>query len=99
MIVWIRAAFGPPMNWGAGVALAVVRSIRSPRRLSTTQEVEDFEQELVDQYALAMAASGITDHHVSNQRMVLFEFIRFLSRPLWTTESADADRYLVWRAR
>jgi len=96
MIVWIRAAFGPPMNWGAGVALAVVRSIRSPRRLSTAQEVEDFEQELVDQYALVMAVSGVIDHHVSHQRTVMFEFIRFLGRPVWTAESADADQYLVW---
>jgi len=84
------------MKWGAVVALAVVRSIRSPRQLVTAQEVEDFEQELVDQYALAMAGSGITDRHVSHQRAVLFEFIRFLNRPVWTAESADADRYLVW---
>jgi len=78
------------------MALAVVRSIRSPRRLSTAQEVEDFEQELLDQYALAMAAAGITDRHVGQQRAVLFDFIRFLDRPIWTAEPADADRYLVW---
>lgn len=78
------------------MALAVVRSIRSPRTLSTAQEFDDFEQELVDQYALAMAASGVGDHHVSTQRGVLFEFIRFLGRPVWTVEAADADRYLVW---
>jgi hypothetical protein len=40
------------------VGLAVVRSIRSPRQLGSQQEIEDFEQELVDQYALAMAATG-----------------------------------------
>jgi site-specific recombinase XerD len=78
------------------VALAVVRSIRSPRQLVTMQEVEDFEQELVDQYALAMAASGISDDHISHQRAVLFDFIRFLGRPVWTAETGDADRYLVW---
>lgn len=84
------------MNWSAGVELAVVRTIRSPRQLATAQEIEDFEQELVDQYALAMAAAGITDRHVSNQRTVLFEFIGFLGRPVWTAESTDADRYLLW---
>jgi site-specific recombinase XerD len=78
------------------VALAVVRSLRSPRRLSTAQEFEDFEQELVDQYALAMAASGVSDDHVSGHRTVLFEFIRFLGRPVWTAETDDADRYLAW---
>lgn len=76
--------------------LAVVRTIRSPRTLGTAQELEDFEQELVDQYALAMAASGVGDDHVSAQRAVLFEFIRFLGRPVWTVETADADRFLLW---
>lgn len=78
------------------MGLAVVRSIRSPRQLGSQQEVEDFEQELVDQYALAMAAAGITDHHISHQRSTLFDFIRHLGRPVWTAESADADRYLAW---
>ena len=77
------------------MGLAVVRSIRSPRQVSSQQEIEDFEQELVDQYALAMAAAGITDHHISHQRSVLFDFIRHLGRPIWTAESADADRYLA----
>src|SRR5690242_3277345 len=42
-----------------------------------------------------MAAAGITDHHISHQRSTLFDFIRYLGRPVWTAESADADRYLV----
>ncbi|MGI5215110.1 tyrosine-type recombinase/integrase [Plantactinospora sp. CA-290183] len=78
------------------MALAVVRSIRSPRELATAQEVEDFEQELLDQYALAMSASGVGDEQVAGQRATLFEFIRFLQRPVWTAEASDADRYLAW---
>jgi site-specific recombinase XerD len=78
------------------VGLAVVRSLRSPRQLRTAQEVEDFEKELVDQYALAMVGGGVSDGTVAGQRAVLFEFIRFLGRPVWTAEAADADRYLVW---
>ena len=78
------------------MALAVVRSIRSPRTLVTVQDAEDFEQELVDQYALAMSASGVGDEHVSSHRATLFEFIRFLGRPLWTAEASDADQYLAW---
>ena len=33
----------------------MVRSLETPRRLSTVEEVTDFEQELVDQYLLALA--------------------------------------------
>jgi site-specific recombinase XerD len=77
------------------VGLAVVRSIDAPRRLGTASELEDFEQELVDQYALASAGAGITDRQVGKERYVLFEFIRFLGRPVWTCQPGDADRYLV----
>jgi site-specific recombinase XerD len=78
------------------VGLAVVRSLGAPRQLRTAQEADDFEQELVDQYALAMAGSGITDAHVAAERAVVFEFIRFLGRPVWTAQPADADRFLDW---
>lgn len=74
------------------MGLAVVRSIRSPSRLSSAQEIEDFEQELVDQYALACAASGVTDRYVSAQRGVLFKFIRLLGRPVREAQEEDADR-------
>ncbi len=40
------------------MSLAVVRSIDSPRRLSTADEVEGFELEMVGQYALAIVAAG-----------------------------------------
>lgn len=56
------------------MGLAVVRSIDAPRRLRTAAEIEDFEQELVDQYALASAGAGITDRHVAKERYVLFGF-------------------------
>jgi site-specific recombinase XerD len=78
------------------VTLAVVRSLGTTRRLRSPQELEDFEQELVDQYALAMAAAGTSDRHVAADRSVLFEFVRFLGRPVWTTGPEDADRYLAY---
>ena len=60
------------------MTLAAVRSIASAgERLRTAQDVEDFEQEIVDQYALAMAAAGLTDAHVSQTRAVVIEFARF----------------------
>jgi len=45
-----------------------VRDIRSPRRLRTAADAEDFEQEIIDQYALSMAALGITDGHIAVSR-------------------------------
>lgn len=77
------------------MALAVVRSLRSAGRLRTPEEFEDFEQELIDQYALAMVGAGVTDKYVSTERAAVFEFVRFLGRPVWTAEPDDADRFLA----
>lgn len=46
------------------MGLAVVRSLSTAKRFQSPQMLEDFEQELVDQYALAMSAAGITDRYV-----------------------------------
>jgi site-specific recombinase XerD len=77
------------------VTLAVVRNLGSPRRLDGVEEIEDFEQELVDQYALSMVGAGIGDAQVATDRTTLFKFIEFLGRPVWTAQPADADRYLA----
>ena len=58
------------------MTLAVIRSIDAPRRLSTLTEVEDFEQELVDQYALSMVGAGFVDDVVADHRRVVFEFVQ-----------------------
>jgi integrase/recombinase XerC len=79
--------------------LAAVRSIDSPRALRTAEDVEDFEQEIVDQYALAMAAAGLSDGHVRNTRSVVIEFARFLVGPLWAASCEDADRFLAEQRR
>lgn len=81
------------------MTLAVVRSIDSPRALRNPQEIEDFEQELVDQHMLAMAAAGLTDGHVANTRAVIVEFARSLPGPLWTATCTDADRFLAGQRR
>ena len=81
------------------MGLAVVRSLGAPKRLQSSQDVGDFEQELVDQFLLASIASGYSDAKVGDDRAVLFEFSRFLGRPLWTAEPADADRFLVLQRR
>jgi site-specific recombinase XerD len=81
------------------VSLAAVRTLGTPRRLGSVAEVEEFEQELVDQFALALAGAGVTDGHLASERRAVFEFIRFLARPVWETTCADADRYLGWLRR
>jgi site-specific recombinase XerD len=77
------------------MALAVVRNIDSPRRLRSADDVESFEQEIVDQYALSMAAAGLTDGHIRASRAAVIELARFVARPLWTVVAADVDRHLV----
>ena len=67
--------------------------------LSSALAVEDFEQEIVDEYALAMAASGLSDGHIRNTRAVVIEFARSLTVPLWEATCADADRFLAEQRR
>ena len=77
------------------MGLAVVRSLDSPRSLASVQEQEDFEQELVDQFLLAAVGAGMGDAMVNENRSVIFEFARFLGRPLWTAQPHDADAFLA----
>lgn len=76
------------------MALAVVRSVGSARTLRGGVDVEEFGQELIDQYSLALSAAGHGDDNASSARSVIFDFARYLGRPLWTATSEDADRYL-----
>jgi site-specific recombinase XerD len=80
------------------VTLAVVRNIGSAG-VRTAEDVAAFEQEIVDQYALAMAAAGLTDDYVAGTRRVIFEFAGSLSGPLWTASCDDADRFLAEQRR
>ncbi|MHB8341839.1 MAG: tyrosine-type recombinase/integrase [Mycobacteriales bacterium] len=77
------------------MTLAVVRSLGSPRRLRGETELDDFEQELIDQYALAAAAAGVNDGTIAHERSVLFAFVRFIGRYVWTATTDDADRFLT----
>ena len=81
------------------MALAVVRSMDTARSLRSPEAMEDFEQELVDQFSLAMAAAGVTDSWVAHERAAVFEFTQFLGQPVWTAGPEDADRYLNWLRR
>ncbi|WP_109638974.1 tyrosine-type recombinase/integrase [Lentzea atacamensis] len=81
------------------MALAVVRSLGSPRRLTTAQDLEDFEQELVDQYLLAAVGAGIGDAAIRQDRRLIFEFGEFLNSPVWTAGPEDADRFLRYQRK
>ncbi|HET7488284.1 MAG TPA: tyrosine-type recombinase/integrase [Acidimicrobiales bacterium] len=79
--------------------LAVVRNIGSAAALRSNEDVAAFEQEIIDQYALAMAAAGLTDRYVAGCRRVIFEFCATLRGPLWTASCDDADRFLSEQRR
>jgi site-specific recombinase XerD len=77
------------------MTLAVVRNLGSPSGFRCEQDVDDFEQEMVDQYALAMAAAGLTDGHIAAARAVVVEFVQSLPGRLWTATVDDSDRFLA----
>ena len=66
------------------MTLAVVRNLGSPRVLRSEVDEEDFEQQIVDQYALALAATGVTDETVEHGCQAVVGFVRFAGRRLWT---------------
>ena len=65
----------------------------------SVQAAEDFEQEIVDQYALAMAAAGLSDSHIRNTRATIIEFARSVTAPLWAGTCQEADRFLAVQRR
>ncbi|MGE0795179.1 MAG: tyrosine-type recombinase/integrase [Acidimicrobiia bacterium] len=77
----------------------MVRSLDRPRRLVGPVEIEEFEQELVDQYLLAAIGAGAADSTVVEDRSAIFEFVRFMGRPVWTARPEDADRFLAHQRR
>jgi site-specific recombinase XerD len=81
------------------MALAVVRSIDFARRPRTPAELEDFEQDLIDQYLLSAVGAGTCDSTITQDRATIFEFLQFLGRPVWTTQPDDVDRFLAHQRR
>lgn len=77
------------------MVLAEVRSIGLGLRLRSDEDLDDLEQELIDQYLLAMVSAGLSDRTVAIDRSTIFEFLRFIERPVWTTQPADVDRFLA----
>ena len=67
--------------------------------LASPQQAEDFEQEIVDQYAMAMSAAGLSDDHIRQTRAIVIEFARSLTKPLWEATCSDADRFMAEQRR
>ncbi|MFE9813176.1 hypothetical protein [Streptomyces sp. NPDC005548] len=57
---------------------------------------DGLEREIVDQYALALAAAGVGDGRVVFNCRAAVLFVRSSGRRLWAVQVEDADRYLVW---
>lgn len=77
----------------------MVRSLHEVRRSSTPEDLDDLEQELVDQFALAGVSAGVGDGSIAAERAVIFEFVRFTGRRVWVAGTNDADRYLAHQRR
>lgn len=77
------------------MGLALVRNLGAPGLLRSEQDTDDFEQEIVDQFALAMAASGQSDGHIAASRSIIVEFARSLTGRLWAATTRETDRYLI----
>ena len=81
------------------MALTPVPSLAATPVLASPRDTDEFEQELIDQYALAQAASGISDGYITSSRSVVFEFARSLSGPIWSAGYADGDSFLAEQRR
>lgn len=75
--------------------LAVVRSIGTARGWRSEEDAADFEQEIIDQYALAMAAAGLSDAYISHSRTAIFELRSHVNIPLWQVKPAHVDAFLA----
>ena len=81
------------------MTLAVVRSLDAPRRLGRPRSWRTSSRSWWTSTLLAVVGAGVTDGHGGRDRSVVFEFIRFLGRPVWTAGPEDADRFLAHSAR
>lgn len=81
------------------MALRPVPSLPATPLVTSPQDADDFEQELIDQYALAQAAAGISDGYITSSRSVVFDFAQSLSGPIWAAGYADGDNFLAEQRR
>jgi hypothetical protein len=81
------------------VALALVRDLREHRVPASTEELADFETDVLAGFVLARASAGLADSTIRNDTGHL-ELIRdWFGRPLWEMRPADAASYFGSAAR
>lgn len=81
------------------MVLRPVPSLLATPLVASPLDADDFEQELIDQYALAQAAAGISDGYITSSRSVVFDFAQSLSGPIWSAGYADGDNFLAEQRR
>lgn len=81
------------------MVLRPVPSLLATPLVASPLDADDFEQELIDQYALAQAAAGISDGYITSSRSVVFDFAQSLSGPIWPAGYADGDNFLAEQRR
>ncbi|MGW0664572.1 tyrosine-type recombinase/integrase [Streptodolium elevatio] len=75
------------------MSLAAVRALRPELRLTTTAEVEAFEQDLLSEFVLARASAGMVDKTIRQDLSAICEVREWLGRPLWEMSPQDVDRF------
>ena len=75
------------------MTLALVRDMRELREPSSTQEVADFETDVLAGFVLARASAGLADSTIRNDTGHLDLIRSWFGRPLWEMQPEDADAY------
>lgn len=75
------------------MALAAVTDLRERRGSASTEELEQFEVDVLAGYVLARSSAGVTDATIRGEVGHLERLRAWFGRPLWEMEPADADRY------
>lgn len=75
------------------MALAVVRDLRAERPEPGSEEIADFEIDVLAGFVLARASAGLADTTIRGDVGHLEQVRVWFGRPLWEMEPADADAY------
>lgn len=75
------------------VSVAVVRDLRSHRRLEAPEDVAAFEQDLLAEFVLARSSAGVADSTIRADVAAAVELREWFGRPLWEMVAKDADGY------
>ena len=76
------------------MGLAVVRDLRPDLRLTSAEDVEAFEQDLLAEFVLARSSAGIVDHTIQLDVGSIVQLREWFGRPLWELRPQDMDRFL-----